>query len=161
MTIGQEIISDEYSGLTSKGMIIFHNLQINTSGNHKIKASSSDMIDTFINISVSSLQMNFINASDYPSSWPVYKPFSITVGLYDQTMNEWPINTTVTLNANLKISGQSSAIVNGIYMFSIFSTESGNLIVTIKAEDTFIDIALFIEKNYLKIESVNPIVKFI
>ena len=161
MYIGQEALPSQYYGLTSQGIIYFENLQINSSGNHLLKATSSDMIDSSINISVSTLNMNFINATDYPSNWPVYNFFSITVSLYDQMMNEWTTNTTVILIGSLNISGQSSAIVSGIHTFDIFCSEIGNLEVTIKTENLFIIIALIIEKNYLKIESVNPLVLYI
>ena len=148
------------SGNTISGLITFTNLQIITDGQQTLTATCSDMIDSSISFDIAALKLDSMTITNYPSSSPAFTLFSFTVELFDQTLSSWTSVTTVSLTGNLNVNGELSADINGIKTLNIYCEELGNLTITVTAGTLTSMIQLEITNDFLKIESISPMVIF-
>ena len=108
---------------------------------------------------ITSLALTSIQVSSSVSKISAYFDFTITALLKDQASSTWTASTTLTLTGSLSISGDTSSTTDsGSASFSIYSSQSGSLIITVSSSSVSGQTTITILKNSLKILSVLPTV---
>jgi hypothetical protein len=148
------------SGDTSAGVASFSNLKITSVGSFRIKASGSDMTSGYSSyFSIVNLALTSIQVSSSVSQISAYFDFTITALLKDQELNTWTSTTSLSLTGSLSISGDTSlSTSSGSALFSIYSSQSGTLVITVSSSGVSGSTTITILKNSLKIYSITPTV---